>query len=89
MPINNKKQLIGMSSRNLNNLRTDPRAIGRRIREMRGFDLTQAEFGKILGVGQAQLSKCEKGIGLPSIELLLRLSDYSGKTLDWIITGKG
>jgi transcriptional regulator with XRE-family HTH domain len=34
--------------------------IGRRIREIRGFNLTQAEFGRILGVGQMQLSKYER-----------------------------
>ena len=35
--------------------------IGRRIREIRGFNLTQVEFGRILGVGQTQLSKYEMG----------------------------
>ena len=34
--------------------------IGRRIREIRGFNLTQPEFGRTLGVGQAQLSKYER-----------------------------
>ena len=34
--------------------------IGRRIREIRGFNLTQAEFGRTLGVGQTQLSKYER-----------------------------
>ena len=84
----NNIQLTGMSVKRPRRIEVEPRAIGRRIREIRGFDLTQAEFGSILGVGQAQLSKCEKGQGLPSIELLIRLSEYSGKSLDWIVRGK-
>ena len=65
----------------------DPKIIGRRIREIRGFDLTQAEFGKILGIGQTQLSKYEKGQNAPTLELLLRLKTYSGRSIDWIVTG--
>jgi transcriptional regulator with XRE-family HTH domain len=68
--------------------RPDLPAIGRRIREIRGFELTQAELGKILGIGQAQLSKYEKGENALTLELLLRLSVYSGRSIDWIITGK-
>jgi len=68
--------------------RPDLKAIGRRLREIRGFDLTQAEFGKILGVSQAQLSKYEKGQRLPSIEFLLKLRIQSGKNIDWILTGE-
>jgi transcriptional regulator with XRE-family HTH domain len=65
----------------------DSQAIGRRIRELRGFDLKQSEFGKILGVGQAQLSKYEKGEALPRLDVLLKLRAYSGRSIDWIITG--
>jgi DNA-binding transcriptional regulator YiaG len=68
--------------------RPDLRAIGRRIREIRGFDLTQAEFGRILGVGQTQLSKYEMGHSVPTLELLLRLKAYSGRSIDWIVTGE-
>ena len=68
--------------------RPDLRAIGRRIREIRGFDLTQAEFGRILGVGQTQLSKYEMGHSVPTLELLLRLNAYSGRSIDWIVTGE-
>jgi transcriptional regulator with XRE-family HTH domain len=52
---------------------------------MRGFDLTQAEFGKILGIGQTQPSKYEKGQSMPTVEVLVRLKVYSGKSIDWII----
>jgi len=65
------------------------RAIGRRIREIRGFDLTQVEFAKILGITQAQLSKYERGQNALSLELLLKLKHFSGKSSDWILTGEG
>lgn len=68
--------------------RPDLQAIGRRIRELRGFDCTQAEFGKILGVSQAQLSKYEKGQRFPNIELLLKLKAHSGRSIDWLVTGE-
>ena len=62
-------------------------SIGRRIRQIRGFDLSQAEFGKILGVSQRQLSKYESGQSAPTLEVLLKLSAYSGKRIDSLIKG--
>ena len=67
----------------------DLKAIGRRIREIRGFDLTQAAFGRVLGIAQAQLSKYELGQSAPTLRILLKLKAYSGKSVDWILTGKG
>lgn len=66
----------------------DLKAIGRRIREIRGFELTQADFGRMLGIGQTQLSKYEKGQSVPTLEFLLKLKAYSGKNIDWIVTGE-
>ena len=66
----------------------DLTAIGRRIRQLRGFDLTQRDFGKLLGIGQTQLSKYEKGQSVPTLELLLKLKAHSGRSLDWIVTGE-
>ena len=66
----------------------DAKAIGRRIREIRGFDVKQAEFGRILGIGQTQLSRYELGLNLPTSELLVKLKAYSGKSIDWILTGE-
>jgi transcriptional regulator with XRE-family HTH domain len=70
------------------NLQPDLKEIGRRIRQIRGFDLTQAEFGKILGIGQTQLSKYEQGQSEPTLEILLKLKHYSTKSLDWIVCGE-
>jgi len=64
------------------------KAIARRIREIRGFDLTQSAFAKILGISQAQLSKYEKAQSVPTVEILLKLKSFSGKTIDWILTGE-
>lgn len=67
----------------------DRKGIGRRIREIRGFDLTQEEFARHIGIGQTQLSKYELGQSAPTLEILLKLKDYSGKSIDWIVTGEG
>lgn len=69
------------------NFAPDLQAIGRRIRQIRGFDLTQAQFGRLIGVGQTQLSKYEKGQSAPTLEFLLKLKAHSGKNLDWIVSG--
>ena len=71
-----------------NKLEPDLRTIGRRIRQIRGFDLTQAEFCKVLGIGQTQLSKYEKGQSVPTLEVLLKLKAHSGKSLDRIVAGE-
>jgi transcriptional regulator with XRE-family HTH domain len=67
--------------------RVDLRAIGRRIREIRGFDLSQTEFAKRLGIGQQQLSNYENGKSAPTLEILVRLQAMSGRSLDWIVNG--
>jgi transcriptional regulator with XRE-family HTH domain len=67
----------------------DLKAIGRRIREIRGFDLTQVEFSHLLGISQKQLSKYELGRSAPTLEILLKLKVYSGKSIDWILTREG
>jgi transcriptional regulator with XRE-family HTH domain len=69
-------------------LAPDLQAIGRRIRQIRGFDLTQAQFGKLIGIGQTQLSKYEKGQSAPTLEFLLKLKAHSGKSLEWIVCGE-
>jgi len=68
--------------------RVDLKAIGRRVRQIRGFDLTQAEFAKQLGIGQQQLSNYEMGRSAPTLEILLTLKKISGKSLDWLVCGE-
>ena len=66
--------------------RTDLRGIGKRIRELRG-GILQEELAEHLGISQGQLSKIERGKMGPTVEILVRLSDRFGKTLDWIVRG--
>lgn len=63
------------------------REIGRRIRELRGFEMNQKEFGKLLGINQSMVSRLEKG-EIPTVEILLKISETFGKTTDWILKGK-
>jgi DNA-binding XRE family transcriptional regulator len=65
----------------------DLKAIGSRIRELRG-DLPQEELAAILRISQGQLSKIERGSVAPTLQALLGISDKFGKTLDWIVTGR-
>ena len=66
----------------------DWRVVGRRVRELRGFDTSQAEFARQLGVTQGQLSKYEKGISEIGAEVLLRLAKKSGRSIEWWLTGQ-
>jgi transcriptional regulator with XRE-family HTH domain len=63
------------------------RAVGRRVREVRGFDLTQEAFAEQLGISQSQLSKYERGLILPPAEVLLRLKEKFKISVDWLLTG--
>ncbi len=64
----------------------DLRAIGRRIRQLRGR-ATQEEFARALRISQAQLSKYELGQSAPPLGVLAKLAKESGRSVDWIITG--
>jgi transcriptional regulator with XRE-family HTH domain len=66
----------------------DWKAVGRRVRELRGFEVNQAQFAVELGVSQGQLSKYEQGCSEIGAEVLLRLAHKSGKSIEWLLTGK-
>jgi transcriptional regulator with XRE-family HTH domain len=66
----------------------DWKAVGRRVRELRGFDVHQAQFAHELSVSQGQLSRYEQGRSEIGAEVLLRLGRKSGKTIDWLLTGR-
>ncbi len=63
-------------------------ALGRRLREMRGFDMTQAEFAERIGISQNYLSTMERGQVEIGAEILLRISREFGKSLEWLLTGQ-
>ena len=68
--------------------RLDLRAIGRRIRELRGFDLTQDEFARRVGITQSHLSALERGDNEPGASVLVAISREFGKSVDWLLTGE-
>lgn len=67
----------------------DWQSVGRRIRELRGFDMTQAQFAKKIGVSQGYLSMIENGQGEVGAIVLLALSREFGKSIEWLLTGRG
>lgn len=65
----------------------DWRKVGRRVREIRGFEANQAAFARELGVSQGQLSRYEQGASEIGAAVLVRLARKSGKTIEWLLTG--
>ena len=68
--------------------RLDLLAIGRRIRELRGFDMTQEDFARQIGISQGYLSSIERGEKEAGSAILLTISTDFGKSVDWLLTGK-
>ncbi len=66
----------------------DWRLVGRRLRELRGFDINQVTFAKHIGVTQGQLSRYEKGKGEIGAEVLLRIARRFDKSIEWLLTGE-
>lgn len=66
---------------------SDTKAIGRRIRQVRGFDLTQGDFAEELGISQSQLSKYERGLMSPPADVLVRIKQKFKVSVDWLLTG--
>jgi transcriptional regulator with XRE-family HTH domain len=63
-------------------------AVGRRVRELRGFDLTQADFARQIGVSQSYLSAIELGRNEAGAEVLLSISRKCEKSIEWLLTGE-
>ena len=67
----------------------DLRTLGRRLRELRGLDLTQGELAKELGISQSQLSKYERGVAAPPADILFFIKQRFEVSIDWLLTGEG
>jgi transcriptional regulator with XRE-family HTH domain len=63
-------------------------AVGRRIRGLRGFDITQVDFAGRIGVSQSYLSAAERGRSEIGAEVLLTISRHFDKSLEWLLTGE-
>lgn len=62
--------------------------IGSRCREARKkAGLKQIEIGVLVGAGKSSVSSYESGLNSPPYDYLVKLSELSGLSLDWIITG--
>lgn len=66
----------------------DWKAVGRRIRELRGFDMTQQQFARRLGISQTYVSEMEHGNVEIGGEILLRIARECGKSIEWLLTGE-
>jgi transcriptional regulator with XRE-family HTH domain len=66
----------------------DWKAVGERIREIRGFHVTQLDFAQSIGVSQSYLSNMENGRVEVGAAILLSLGQRYGKSLEWLLTGR-
>ena len=51
--------------------------------------MTQEQFASRIGISQNYLSVMEQRQVRFGVEILLRLSRESGRSMEWIVTGKG
>ena len=59
---------------------------GKRLCELRTKrGLTQAELGLELGIAQTMVHFFEKGVKLPSVPMLIRISRFFGCTTDYLL----
>jgi transcriptional regulator with XRE-family HTH domain len=79
-----------MSRKNIRpkSVSVDWKTVGRRIRELRGFELTQADLAIRIGVSQGYMSTVEHGQGEIGAEVLLAISREFGKSIEWLLTGE-
>ncbi|HUT53524.1 MAG TPA: helix-turn-helix domain-containing protein [bacterium] len=65
----------------------EPKTLGERIRRVRG-DYSQIEFADMVRVKQPMISRYEAGHETPSPRILLRIAQFAGKSIEWLLTGK-
>ncbi|MCL6615136.1 MAG: helix-turn-helix domain-containing protein, partial [Firmicutes bacterium] len=59
---------------------------GSRLKEARrARNLTQAELGRLVGVGKSAISQYEHGLRLPETAVLARLAEALGVSADWLL----
>lgn len=61
---------------------------GERIRHLRG-NLSQAEFAANLGVNKELIGKYERGLNTPGGDILKKMREVTGVSLNWLLTGDG
>lgn len=53
------------------------------LRKKKG--ISQKELAKVVGIDQSAVSKYERGVQLPELQIAMRISDYFDVTLDELI----
>jgi transcriptional regulator with XRE-family HTH domain len=66
----------------------DLRALGKRLRQLRGFEMNQEQMAKDLGISQSQLSKYERGAAAPTADVLFQIKRRFKVSIDWLLTGQ-
>ena len=66
----------------------DTKATGQRIRGIRG-NLSQREFAGKIRVTQVEVSRYERGMRTPPVEILLKLSVLGNVSVDYLLQGQG
>lgn len=62
--------------------------IGERIKRVRkNLGLSQAELADKLGMLNSNISNLERGTATPTLPTVLKLSELSGESVNWIVTG--
>ena len=63
--------------------------ISLRIKELRKKNnISQKEFALSIGIDDSQLSKIERGILQPTLNLILEISSIYKTSTDWLLLGK-
>lgn len=70
---------------NFDQTEPDYKAIGARLREVRG-SLSQTAFGEPIGYKYGYVRDCEHG-KKPSLEYLFKVSSYYSVSLEWLLKG--
>jgi len=77
-----------MSRPNVNeDIDIDWPSVGRRIRELRGFDTNQARFAEAIGITQSYVSAIERGQKEIGVVPLFKIARIYGKSIEWLLTG--
>lgn len=67
----------------------NPKETGIRISILRQqMGMTQEQFAELNNITRNHLAKLECGLKKPSIELLVTFSENTGRSLDYLITGR-
>lgn len=64
--------------------------IGKRLKYVRVFimDMNQKDFAIAVGATQTSISKWENGKTLISTNILMKISELTGKDTDWLLARK-